>query len=362
MTDILLIEVPPQGPRGPQGPKGDQGGIGPQGLIGDQGPRGDTGPAAYGFFYNWLVTTDVADHGAGTLAADNATFASITQLIISKLDAQNNDLSNEIVNWANNTSTVKGTLKIAAQTTPPSVMTFDVTSITNNSGDLWCILHVTPVTTPAAPFTASPVLVGFAPTGDKGDPGSLSGAGSMAFQNADAVAITGGSITGMPTPANASDVATKGYADGADATRLRFDAAQTLTAPQKTQGAANLGAALLSAANAWLAVQGYAEIGLTYSSGGTTAWDVSLAPVATLAASGGNTTMGAPSNVLAGRFYTVRIVQDTTPRSIAWNAAYKFIGLQAPTLSPASGAVDHFIFYGRAANVLEEVGRSQAVG
>jgi len=37
--------------------------------------------------------------------------------------------------------------------------------------------------------------------------------GSMAYQASNAVAITGGSITGMPTPTNPSDVATKAYAD-----------------------------------------------------------------------------------------------------------------------------------------------------
>lgn len=40
--------------------------------------------------------------------------------------------------------------------------------------------------------------------------------GTMATQAASAVAITGGTITGMPTPSGSSDVATKGYADAGD--------------------------------------------------------------------------------------------------------------------------------------------------
>ncbi len=39
--------------------------------------------------------------------------------------------------------------------------------------------------------------------------------GTMASQNANAVAITGGTITGMPSPSGGSDVATKTYVDGA---------------------------------------------------------------------------------------------------------------------------------------------------
>ncbi len=38
--------------------------------------------------------------------------------------------------------------------------------------------------------------------------------GSLGNQEADAVAITGGTITGMSTPSNSSDVSTKGYVDG----------------------------------------------------------------------------------------------------------------------------------------------------
>ena len=38
--------------------------------------------------------------------------------------------------------------------------------------------------------------------------------GSLGNQEANAVAITGGSITGMSTPSNSSDVSTKGYVDG----------------------------------------------------------------------------------------------------------------------------------------------------
>jgi hypothetical protein len=44
--------------------------------------------------------------------------------------------------------------------------------------------------------------------------GDISGLGNMATQSASAVAITGGSITGLTTPSNPLDAATKGYVDG----------------------------------------------------------------------------------------------------------------------------------------------------
>ena len=123
---------------------------------------------------------------------------------------------------------------------------------------------------------------------------------------------------------------------------------------------AALTAAELAAANTWTGVQGYAETALSYTSGGTTAWDVSVAPVATVVAATGNSTMGAPTNVVAGRFYSLRYTQDTSPRTMAWASNYKFIDGAAPTMSVGSGAIDHILFYGRVSDVLEEVGRAQA--
>ncbi len=114
-------------------------------------------------------------------------------------------------------------------------------------------------------------------------------------------------------------------------------------------------------ATTFTAVQGYGETALTYTSGGTTNWDVSAAPMATVAASGGNTTFGAPTNVVAGRVYSLRYVQDTSPRTAAWASNYKFTGGSPPTMSPGSGAVDRITFIGRSGNVLEEIGRSQAI-
>lgn len=72
--------------------------------------------------------------------------------------------------------------------------------------------------------------------------------GTMAVQDASAVAITGGTITGMPTPTNGSDVATKSYVDGASS-GLNYKGASvaaTTTALTATysNGASGVGATL----------------------------------------------------------------------------------------------------------------------
>lgn len=60
----------------------------------------------------------------------------------------------------------------------------------------------------------------------------------------------------------------------------------------------------------------------------------------------GNATFGAPSNVLEGATYTIKIVQDLVGnRTATWNSVYKF-GSLTGTLSTAASAIDVFVFEG----------------
>jgi hypothetical protein len=89
--------------------------------------------------------------------------------------------------------------------------------------------------------------------------------GSMAFQNANNVAITGGFVTGMPTPTAAADVATKQYVDNA-AVGFNPHAASTLATtaalPANTynNGASGVGATLTANANGALSVDSTAVV------------------------------------------------------------------------------------------------------
>lgn len=61
---------------------------------------------------------------------------------------------------------------------------------------------------------------------------------------------------------------------------------------------------------------------------------------------GGNVTFAAPTNVLEGATYTIKIKQDLVGnRTATWNAAYKF-GALSSTLSTAASAIDVFVFEG----------------
>lgn len=88
--------------------------------------------------------------------------------------------------------------------------------------------------------------------------------GTMASQNANAVAITGGTITGMPTPSNPTDVAIKSYVDAVAVGRTPLAPVRLATiavlsnTPTYANGAAGVGATLTAGSNGVLSIDGVA--------------------------------------------------------------------------------------------------------
>lgn len=91
---------------------------------------------------------------------------------------------------------------------------------------------------------------------------------------------------------------------------------------------------------------------LSWTAGGTTSWDMNSGSIATLSAAGagGNTTMGAPTNLKKG-VYILHFIQGATARTITWNAAFKWPGGTAPVLSTTSGYRDIFTFVSDGSNL-----------
>ena len=83
--------------------------------------------------------------------------------------------------------------------------------------------------------------------------------GSMAYQNANAVAITGGTATGLPSPSNSSDAATKGYVDNTTVgftphLQSRLTTTGPLPGNTYNNGTAGVGATLTASANGALSI------------------------------------------------------------------------------------------------------------
>jgi predicted secreted protein len=86
------------------------------------------------------------------------------------------------------------------------------------------------------------------------------------------------------------------------------------------------------------------------SSTNATAWNLNTAPSAKQTMTE-NTTLSSPTNQVEGGIYTFKFVQDSTPRTLAFNSVYKFPGAVVPVVSTGSGAVDIFTFYSDGTNM-----------
>lgn len=123
-------------------------------------------------------------------------------------------------------------------------------------------------------------------------------------------------------------------------------------------GKTGSGSAVYSVGPSFTGTPSVTEITLTDAA--TVAWDTSLGNVATVTL-GGNRTFGAPTNLKAGAFYGLAVVQDGTGgRTGAWNSVFKFTAAAAPTLTTAAGGRDYFSFRSDGTNLYEQ-GRSQGV-
>ena len=69
---------------------------------------------------------------------------------------------------------------------------------------------------------------------------------------------------------------------------------------------------------------------------------------------GGNRTFAAPSNQVVGQSGSIFITQDGTgSRTASYNAAFKFVGGTAPTLSTAAAAIDRIDYIIKASSVIQ---------
>lgn len=159
----------------------------------------------------------------------------------------------------------------------------------------------------------------------------------------------------MPTIAN-SNAATQAEILAIAETSTAFaTAAQGALADSALQ-AADIGSSVqaydadtakLDVAQVWTAQQNFQAVAIT-SSAGSIAWNLATAQVASHTATE-NTTLAAPSNIVAGGTYILLWTQHASaPKTLAFNAAYKFPGGVDPTVTATNGALDVFTFIGSA--------------
>ena len=69
---------------------------------------------------------------------------------------------------------------------------------------------------------------------------------------------------------------------------------------------------------------------------------------------GGNRTLAAPSNAVAGQSGTIHIIQDGTgSRTLGYNTVWQFVSATVPTLSTGAGDVDILCYIARSATTID---------
>ena len=103
------------------------------------------------------------------------------------------------------------------------------------------------------------------------------------------------------------------------------------------------------------AQQYFGNVALTDAS--TISWAANTAQTATFTFVSNNRTMGAPTGLANGAFYSLAVIQNSGSNTLTWNSVFKWASGAAPTLSTGAAAKDYFVFRSDGTNLYEQ-GRS----
>lgn len=195
----------------------------------------------------------------------------------------------------------------------------------------------------SAAFTANALLIG---GGAGAAPAALGSLGTT-------ITVLHGNASGAPTfSAVVLTTDVSGILPGANGgTQNGFTAftgpsgsLKTFTLPNVTDTIGCLGQQ-----NAWTKQQYSAETTLTFNA--TQTWDVSVNQMTKVTLTA-NATLSAPTNMVAGGTYSLRVIQDSTgSRTLAYNSVFKWPGGSTPTLSTAPNAIDIITFISDGTNM-----------
>ncbi len=294
MTETVIIEQPTRGAPGPQGVQGPQGETGGMGPMGPTGVQGDDGPPGPGYAATSTSTVAIVSSGNVNFIIQPALAYSAGARVRASVST---DPTNKFME-----GTCVGYDHVSGQLT----VTMDQSLGTGT-------------------FASWNINVA-------GVPGTFAGGvlGSMSAQNANAVAITGGTIKGMPPPTDPGDVAPKSYVDALGTPAAPATAAEFLanSAPAK----------MVTVGTAWDAAAAVAII----ADAATVTPDFSLGIdfVWTLGAPG--RTIANPANVKVGQKGLLVLSQGGAGSNTitSWGTFWKFPGGSKPALSTAVGAID----------------------
>jgi len=130
-----------------------------------------------GYFYKFDTGTSDADPGAGEIAFNNGTYASVTEIYIDDADSNGGSTATDVQSWGSSTSTIKGFIHIVDINDSSTYARFKITAaVTDASGyNKITVEHLASNNTFSA---ADELSVHFTRTGLKGDTGATGATGS----------------------------------------------------------------------------------------------------------------------------------------------------------------------------------------
>jgi hypothetical protein len=288
--------------------------------------------------YTFSTTTTDSDPGSGNVRLNNATQNAATEIYIDDEDSDGTNVSGVIALLAggNNPSSVLGYVTIRKEFAPENFITMKITTLTSASG-YTKLVGTVEASSGATPFSDTDNLYfSIDVSGDKGDPGDLSGPGSStdnalvrfdgaggnAVQNSgwilsDADALTAGGTLDMDGNAlTVDEVTLSGVVSGNDQEMNRVK------------------------------LKDYSETTVIANTGATYTIDLESGNVfnLTLTDNCTYTFSNPPASGSAGAFTLIQNQDGTGSRTVTWPASVEWADGSAPTITSTASSTDVFTF------------------
>jgi hypothetical protein len=319
--------------------------------------------------------------GSGLVRLNNATQNAATEIYIDDEDNDGTNVSGVIALLAggNNPSSVLGYVTIRKEFAPENFITMKITTLTSASG-YTKLVGTVEASSGATPFSDTDNLYfSIDVSGDKGDPGDLSGPGSSTdnavvrwdgtsgttTQNSSVTIDDSGNVTtagrihstttGFRFPDNTDQITAGviGPASSTDNALVRFDGAGG-SAVQNSGW-------ILSSADALTAggefavedlevtrpkLKDYSETTVIANTGATYTIDLENGNVFNLTLTGDctYTFSNPPASGSAGAFTLIQNQDGTGSRTVTWPASVEWAGGSAPTITSTASSTDVFTF------------------
>ena len=349
--------------------------------------------------YTFSTTTTDSDPGSGNVRLNNATQNAATEIYIDDEDSDGTNVSGVIALLAggNNPSSVLGYVTIRKEFAPENFITMKITTLTSASG-YTKLVGTVEASSGASPFSdADNLYFSIDVSGDKGDPGDLSGPGSSTdnavvrwdgtsgstTQNSSVTIDDSGNVTtagrihstttGFRFPDN-TDQTTAGVigpASSTDNALVRFDGTGGSTVQNSgwtlsdvdaltAGGAFDMNGNTLTVDAVTLSgvvsgndqevnrvkLKDYSETAVVANTGTTYTIDLENGNVFNLTLTGNctYTFSNPPASGSAGAFTLIQNQDGTGSRTVTWPASVEWAGGSAPTITSTASSTDVFTF------------------